>query len=153
EILDYAPYYSYIVRMSASRDGAMRGINGVVWSGPLMPAFKVDANIFSELNGAQVAAGLGINSLQISLAKHADRNALREAFSRVSGLSNITTIQSGDETRLMARFDRSELAASIEQLATNDDVLSIGFHRPKRLSNSQGHWLHQSNTNTPTPLR
>lgn len=153
QILDYAPYYSYIVRMPASRDGAMLGIDGVIWSGPLMPAFKVDANIFSELNGAQVAAGLGIDSLQISLAKHSDQLALRETFSRVSGLSDIVTIQSGDEMRLMARFERGELASAIEQLAVNPDVLSIGFHRPKRLSNSQGHWLHQSNINTPTPLR
>ncbi|TDR39097.1 hypothetical protein DFR29_1171, partial [Tahibacter aquaticus] len=48
-ILGYAPEYAYIVRMPAGLDASMRMIRGVVWSGPFLPAFKVDVNIANEL--------------------------------------------------------------------------------------------------------
>ena len=53
--------------------------------------------------------------------------------------------------RVRATFDRASLAAAVEQLALRDDVLAVGFQRPMRAFNSQGHWLHQSAVNSPSP--
>jgi len=152
-IINYAPHYAYIVRMPAARDAAMRAIDGVVWSGPLLPALKVDANIYAELQGANIVVEAGIEQLEVSIDAQADRYALQDAIASIPGLSFSNTVIAGGETRLLARFERSQLRAAVEQLALDPNVLAIGFRKPMRLSNSQADWLHQSNVNTPSPYR
>ena len=153
KVISYAPHYAYIVRMPAGLDGAMRAVDGVVWSGPLMPALKVDPNIYSELQGNRIVDGLGITTLEISIDAQANGSAMRSAIAAIPGLSVTNTVTSGGETRLLAGFSRAQLGAAIEELAVNPDVLAIGFRKPMRLNNSQGHWLHQSNVNSPSPSK
>lgn len=151
QILDYAPYYAYIVRMPAQLDGAMRKIDGAKWTGPLMPALKVDPNIYNELKRGGIVSGLGIDSVEISLQTQANRAAVQSSLASVAGIAVTHVIESGGATRVRATFDRANLAAAVEQLALRDDVIAIGFQKPMRAFNSQGHWLHQSNVNTPSP--
>ncbi|MDL1870070.1 hypothetical protein FBQ98_11665, partial [Gammaproteobacteria bacterium PRO6] len=151
-ILDYAPYYAYIVRMPAHLDAAMRGIHGVVWSGPLMPALKVDPNIYNELKNGGIVDGLGIDMIDVALDTQAAPAAVRGSIAAIAGLGSVQVLDSGGETRVRASFARAQLAAAVEQLALREDVLAVGFHKPMRALNSQGHWLHQSNVNSPAPL-
>lgn len=152
-IISYAPYYAYIVRMPARLDDTMRGIDGVVWSGPLLPALKVDANIYNELKTGGIIDGLGISELSISLAAEGNGDVARRAINTIPGLAVSRVVQVPGALRVQAGFDRASLADAVQQLAQRDDVLAIGFHKPARLYNSQGHWLHQSNVNTPIPLK
>ncbi|MBX3688782.1 S8 family serine peptidase, partial [Dokdonella sp.] len=148
-IISYAPYNAYIVRMPAERDHAMHAIDGVNWSGPLMPALKIDPNIYNELKAGNIVSGLGIDALEISLDSQAGSVSLQSAFSSIPGVLATQVINSGDDVRVRATFARAQLANTIEALALRDDVLAVGFHRPVRASNSQGHWLHQSNISSP----
>ena len=152
-IISYAPYYAYIVRMPANLDAAMRGIDGVIWSGPLLPALKVDANIYNELKSGGIIDGLDINELSISLDAAADGDAVRTALTAIPGLAVSRVVEVAGALRIQASFERSSLADAVQQLAQRDDVLAISFHKPARLYNSQGHWLHQSNINTPIPMK
>ncbi|MBZ0221900.1 MAG: S8 family serine peptidase, partial [Dokdonella sp.] len=148
-IIGYAPYYAYIVRMPAERDQAMHAIDGVTWSGPLMPALKVDPNIYNELKAGNIVSGLGIDALEISIDSQAGSASLQSAFSSIPGLLVSQVIDSGGDVRVRATFARAQLASTIEALALREDVLAVGFQKPMRLSNSQGHWLHQSNISSP----
>ncbi|MBN8728051.1 MAG: S8 family serine peptidase [Xanthomonadales bacterium] len=150
-ILSYAPHYAYIVRMSPSRDTAMKAIDGVTWSGPLLPALKVDPNIYNQLQSGGIVEGLDIDSLEISIDTDASRGDVRSAFASVRGLSVTNVVESAGELRVRAMFAPSLLSSAVEELALRDDVVAVSFRRPMRLSNSQGHWLHQSGKNTPTP--
>lgn len=150
-IVSYAPYYAYVVRMPANLDAAMRRIDGVVWSGPMMPALKVDPNILNQIKGDKIIEGLGIETLDIAIESQANRSSVQAALSAVAGLLSVDVVESGGEIRARAKFNAAQLATTVEQLALRDDVLSIGFRKPVRLQNSQGHWLHQSGVNTPTP--
>lgn len=152
-IVDYAPNYAYVVRMSSAQDGRARAIPGVVWSGPFLPAFKIDPNIAAELRDGKLVRDAGITELSISLHPGADRGAIQQLASRAPGLTLVNTISAGSDTRLIARFERAGLRAAVEQLAADPGVSAIGFRLPKRLLNSQADWLHQSNVNTPSPLR
>jgi hypothetical protein len=151
KILDYAPHYAYIVRMPAQLDDAMRKIDGVMWAGPLMPALKVDPNIYNELKSGGIVSGLGIESVEISVDTQASRAALSSSLTSIAGIAVTHVIDSGGALRVRATFDRASLAAAVEQLALRDDVLAVGFQRPMRAFNSQGHWLHQSAVNSPSP--
>ena len=151
KILDYAPHYAYIVRMPAQLDDAMRRIDGVMWAGPLMPALKVDPNIYNELKSGGIVSGLGIDSVEISVDTQASRAALSSSLASIAGIAVTHVIDSGGAMRVRATFDRASLAAAVEQLALRDDVLAVGFQRPMRAFNSQGHWLHQSAVNSPSP--
>ncbi len=153
KIISYAPYYAYIVRMPVALDSAMIAIDGVIWSGPLMPALKVDPNIYSELQGNRIVDGLGISSLEISVDEAASGGALRSAIASIPGLTVSNTVTAGGETRILASFNRARLGAAVEELAMSPDVLAVGFRKQMRLHNSQGHWLHQSNVSTPTPSK
>lgn len=152
KIISYAPHYAYIVRMAPGLDATMHAINGVIWSGPLMPALKVDPNIYSELSGNRIVDGLGISTLGISVDAQAS-GAMRRVIAAIPGLTVSNSVTAGGETRILASFERARLGAAIEELAVNPEVLSVGFRKPMQLSNSQGHWLHQSNVNTPTPSK
>jgi|GEM_PF-1702365 len=156
EIIDYAPHYAYIVRMPAQLDQAMHKIDGVKWSGPFMPALKVDPNIYNELKSGGIVSGLEIGALEISVNARAGHAAVRSSLASVPGIAVTQVIDSAGQTRVRATFDRASLAASVEQLALRDDVVAVGFQRPMRMYNSQGHWLHQSNVgstnNSPPPL-
>ena len=153
EIIGYAPHYAYIVRMSPGQDAAARAISGVRWSGPFLPAFKIDANVANEIKNGNIAARAGVQELSISLHDSADRNAVQNALSSVPGLTFSQVVSAGEDTRLLARFDRAQLRSSVEALAANPAISAIGFQWPMHLMNSQADWLHQSNVNTPTPLR
>ncbi|WP_158287327.1 S8 family serine peptidase [Dokdonella fugitiva] len=152
QIISYAPHYAYLVRMPADLDAAMRAIDGVVWSGPFLPALKVDANIYAQLQGNDIATAAGIDALEISIDASADRYAVQDAIASTPGLAFANAVVAGGETRLLARFERSQLRTAVERLATDPGVLAIGFHKPMRLYNSQADWLHQSNINTPSPF-
>ena len=151
-ILGYAPEYAYIVRMPAELDAKMRMIRGVVWSGPFLPAFKVDVNIANELQFGNIVREGGIEELSVSLHAGSSRAAVQEMINRVPGLSYTTTVTAGDDVRLLARFDRAQLSSAVTQLAADPDVAAIGFRWPMHLMNSQADWLHQSNVNSPSPL-
>ncbi|MFA5591251.1 MAG: S8 family serine peptidase [Lysobacteraceae bacterium] len=150
-IIGYAPHYAYIVRMPATLDSTMQAIDGVVWSGPMLPALKVDPNIYTTLDGDDLIAALGVERLEITLDTRASLDASRSAIASVAGLLDAQTMNVGGELLTLARFERDALAGIVEQLAQRDDVLSVGLHLPARSYNSQGQWLHQSNENSPSP--
>lgn len=150
-IIDYAPHYAYIVRMPAKLDAAVRRIEGVTWAGPMLPALKVDANIFQELKSGGIIEGLGVEQLSIRLDTEASKTAVRASIASIPGLSVANVSSVGGEMRVQARFRQDQLSSAVEELAMLDEVLSIGFRKPARLANSQGHWLHQSGVNTPEP--
>lgn len=150
-ILGYAPHYAYIVRMAPGQDADMRRIPGVIWAGPFLPALKLDPNISAELRQGGLVDRLGIQTLEVSLDSDAPKNQLQVVLSSVAGLTNAQVNDVGGHLRLTAGFERGQLSQTIEQLALRDDVLAIGFRKAARLNNSQGHWLHQSNVNTPQP--
>ena len=150
-IIDYAPHYAYIVSMPPERDGVVSTLNGVAWVGPFLPALKIDPNLYAEIDGARIAEELGIDSLVIRMDAAADAQALRNVVAAVPGLLDVRSLSSGGEQRLIARFERADLAAAVSQLARDARVLSIGFARPVRLANSQADWLHQSNVSSPSP--
>ncbi|HSX62928.1 MAG TPA: S8 family serine peptidase [Tahibacter sp.] len=152
QIVSYAPFNAYIVRMAPTLDASARTIPGVLWSGPFLPAFKVDPNIAAELEQGNIASRLGTSELEISLADSARRNAVETAVRQIPGLTFSRTVEAGPETRLIASFDRAQLRSSVDQLARNPDVIAVGLRMPSRLKNSQADWLHQSNVSTPTPL-
>jgi subtilisin-like proprotein convertase family protein len=151
-IVGYAPHYAYIVRMPPELDSAMREIRGVNWVGPFLPAFKIDPNIASELQNGNIVREGGIEELTISLSPGASRGAVEAAIAQTPGLTFSNAVTAGSETRLLARFDRAQLQASVLQLAADPDVTAIGFRWPAQLLNSQADWLHQSNVNSPSPL-
>lgn len=155
-IIGYAPYNAYIVRMAPALDAELPGIAGVVWVGPMLPALKVDPNIFAELRQGTLASQLGIEALSMSLDSGQDRASLRGALGLIAGLSEVSVHEVAGELRASARFDRTpaardELVRALETLALRDDVLSISFRKPLSSRNSQGHWLHQGNVNSPSP--
>mgnify|MGYP007082240898 CR=1 FL=1 len=150
-IISYAPHYAYIVRMDSSHDAKARQIPGVAWTGPFLPALKVDPNIYTEIDQGGIIDGLGIDALELTLDTEANRASVQNTFNAIAGLHVKTISAVADELQVRVRFDRAHLASTIEQLAARDDVLSIGFHQPERLYNSEGHWMHQSNQNTPQP--
>jgi subtilisin-like proprotein convertase family protein len=152
-IVGYAPHYAYIVRMSPATDARARAIAGVVWAGPFLPAFKVDANIANEFRHGNVVRDGGVTELAIGVYAGANRSAAASLVARTPGLTAVRTETAGDDTRLVARFDRAQLAATVAQLAADPNVASVTFRWPARYFNSQADWLHQSNVNTPTPLR
>ncbi len=153
EIVGYAPYNAFIVRAPASWTGQRVLIDGMLWSGPFLPAFKVDVNLAKQLQGVNIIERAGIDELVISLNRGVDRGAVQEAIQRAPGLTFSNTVTAGDETRLLARFEQSSLRAAVEQLAADPGVSAIGLRWPMRLLNSQADWLHQSNVSSPTPLR
>ena len=153
EIVDYAPYNAFIVRATGPYTGSRATIDGVLWSGPFLPAFKVDVNLAKQFAGTKIVEKAGIEELVISLNRGDDRGAVQEAIQRAPGLTFSRTVSAGDETRLLARFEQSSLRAAVEQLAADPGVSAIGLRWPMRLLNSQADWMHQSNVNSPSPLR
>ncbi|MCX7557571.1 S8 family serine peptidase [Xanthomonadaceae bacterium JHOS43] len=149
-IIDYAPHYAYIVRMSPGLDREVARLDGVIWAGPLLPALKIDPNLQAEIAGARIVEELGIESLTIGFDPRMDVASVRSSIAAVPGLRDVRSVTVGGEQRLVAGFDRAQLASSVAQLALESSVLSIGFDRPKRLANSQADWLHQSNIGTPS---
>lgn len=150
-IISYAPHYAYIVRMAPALDARMRAIDGVIWSGPMLPALKIDANVFAELKSGGIVDSLGIELLEITFDTPAGGTSMRSAMNSVPGLTVANVMEKGGETSVRATFNRAQLSSAIEEVAQRDDVLSVGFRKNMRISNSQGQWLHQSNKNTPQP--
>lgn len=153
-IVGYAPYNAFIVRMPASLDTDAMRIEGVVWSGPMLPALKVDPNIFAELRQGNIARELGVDSLSIALDGVASRNAVLGTLSSIASLSGIEVFEVAGEQRATARYSGGAvgLRSAVEALALRDDVLSVGFRKPMQAFNSQGHWLHQGNVNAQHPI-
>ncbi len=152
KIVDYAPHYAYIVRMPVEDDAQARAIPGVIWSGPLLPAFKIDMNLARELESGDLIDDASIDELEISLGTRASRQSVQSTIQRTPGLVFTNTVEAGDETRLIARFERNSLRAAVEALALDPEVSAIAFRWPVRFNNSQAGWLHQSAINTPNPL-
>ncbi len=152
-IINYVPHYAYLVRMPAKLDEAMRRIDGVAWVGPMMPALKIDPNIYSQLKHGNLVEGLGILDLVITfdVGDHVGKSQMQMRMAKVAGLSHIRVMDVAGEMQAHAYFDVGTLATTVEQLARRDDVLSVSFRKPVNLYNSQGHWLHQSNVNSPAP--
>ncbi|MBL8298650.1 MAG: S8 family serine peptidase [Rhodanobacteraceae bacterium] len=153
QIVGYAPFHAYIVRMAPDLDTRARAIPGVIWSGAFLPAFKIDPNIANELQHGNLAQALGSDELEISLVDTAKRLELQSTVQAIAGLTDVRHVESGGESRFIARFDSTQLSTSIKQLALNDEVIAVGLRLPARLENSQAGWLHQSNIVTPRPLR
>jgi subtilisin family serine protease len=153
QILGYAPHYAYIVRMDPSREARVKTMRGVVWTGPFLPAFKIDPNLANELRGGStLARDAGVEELVISLNSSNDRSSVQTRLASTPGLSFTSTVQAGGETRLLARFERTQLQSALTELAKDPGVSAIGFRWPMRLLNAQADWLHQSNVNSPSPL-
>jgi subtilisin-like proprotein convertase family protein len=153
EIVGYAPYYAYIVRMDRSRDAAARAIRGVIWVGPFLPAFKLDPNIARDLAGARIAERGGVERLEIGLHPGSGEPALRSQLFSLPGIDHQFSENAGDHTRLVVRFDRSLLAVSLPQIVSLEDVAYVGYRWPNELFNSQAGWLHQGGNPPPTPTR
>lgn len=152
-ILGYAPHYAFIVR-SKSATGSRGGtIDGQLWSGPFLPAFKVDLNLANELKGENIAEAAGVTELVVSMHSASDRASVESAVMSAPGLSFVNTITAGSDLRVVARFERATLRAAVEQLAADPAVAAIGFRWPMQLLNSQADWVHQSWVNSPSPLR
>lgn len=153
EILGYAPYYAYIVRMDRSRDASARAISGVIWVGPFLPAFKLDPNIARDLDGARIAEQGGVDRIEIGLHPGGGEAALRSQLFSLPGIEHQFSENAGDHTRIVARFDRSLLATTLPQIAQFEDVAYVGYRWPNELFNSQAGWLHQGGNPPPNPTR
>ncbi|MDW8479458.1 MAG: hypothetical protein RML12_06005 [Xanthomonadales bacterium] len=110
EILAYAPYYAYVVRMDRSRDAQARAIPGVVWVGPFLPAFKLDPNLARDLAGARIAERGNVDRLEIGLQPGSSEAAVRSAIFSLPGIVQQFSEDGGDHRRLVVRFDRALLA-------------------------------------------
>ncbi|MCQ4166758.1 S8 family serine peptidase, partial [Tahibacter harae] len=152
QIIGYAPHYAYIVRMSPDASTRLNGMRGVIWHGPFLPAFKIDPNVAVELRDGNIVREGEIQELVISLNSNSDRSSVQARLASTPGLSFTSTVEAGNETRLLARFERAQLQQAVLQLAQDPGVSAIGFRWPMRLLNSQADWLHQSNVNSPSPL-
>ena len=153
EVLDYVPHYAYLVRMDPELDRQAEGLSDVVWTGPFLPAFKIEANLARELrDGDMLAQVPDLDRLSVSLHVGEAADAVRAGLSTLPGLDFSHVEQSGNRHRLVYRFERAHLEAAVAALSQDDAVQAIALRWPPRLMNSQAGWLHQSGTNPDRPI-
>jgi subtilisin-like proprotein convertase family protein len=154
-ILGYAPHHAYLVRMPAQLDAAVRAIDGVLWSGPFLPIWKIDVNLARDIGradkdaaGESIIEQAGIDSLSIALHPGADGAGTRNALLATPGIELRRIEQAPGHERLVLGFDRDLLASSVATLAAHPEVASVSMRWNNEFMNSQAGWLHQSGTNT-----
>jgi subtilisin family serine protease len=151
-ILGYAPHHAYVLESPPELDPALRGVRGVAWVGPFLPAFKFDPNLTRELGGAGMVGRAGLSRIQLGLVPGHAAGAALDALARAPGMQAAGAALVRDQVRLTARFTQGSLSAALAELATNETVLSIGLHWPALLQNAEGSWLHQSGVARERPL-
>lgn len=152
EILGYAPYHAYLVRMPSSLDSTARAIDGVTWTGPYLPIWKLDVNIATDLGGTPIVQAGEVEQLSIALHPGAQRHAIQDTLAAVSGL-DFRFHESGiDHDRLVFGFEHANLASIVDQVATMDEVASVSLRWSAEFMNSQGGWLHQSGNQNQFPI-
>lgn len=153
EILGYAPFNAYIVRMSATLDERVAGIDGVLWTGPFLPVWKVDVNIVTDLAEGNIVDQAGLTQLVVSLHRGVEAERVLEPLAAVSGLVPVVSEIAGGRQRIVFEFARPQLAHAVTALAMEESVAAVGLRWPPQFMNSQAGWLHQSGVNTPSPER
>lgn len=158
-ILGYVPHHAYLVRLPATMASAAAAIEGVVWTGPYLPIWKLDVNLARDLaadagarRGTNIIREAGIEQLVIGLHAGAQRDALLGRIQSLAGLSLDLTFSGFDGERLLLSFERDLLSESVIALAAEDAVASISLHWPNDFMNSQAPGLHQSGTISDRPL-
>ncbi|MDZ3823442.1 MAG: S8 family serine peptidase, partial [Pseudoxanthomonas sp.] len=147
-IIGYAPHHAFLVRMAPALDASVRTIPGVTWTGPFLPAFKVDVNIANDLGGTDIVRAGGVHSLTVALHPDADAATARSALQAAPGVSFRFTEQGHDHQRVVLSFEHARLDQAVAFLAGHDDVTSVSLRWDAEFMNSQAGWLHQSGTNT-----
>lgn len=153
EILEYAPFYAYIVRMPAALDERVAGIDGVLWTGPFLPVWKVDVNIATELAERSIVEQAGLTQLVVSLHRGVEAEAVLGSLAGASGLAALSTEAAGSRQRIVFEFARPRLSQAVAALAAHESVASVGLRWPPALMNSQAGWLHQSGVGPVNPER
>ncbi len=155
QILGYAPHYAYLVRMPAQLDATVRSLDGVLWTGPYLPVWKLDINLANDLG--RLAKGAaddtvirqgGIDRLSIALHPGADASSTRNAVLALPGIDLRLIEQASDHERLVVGFDFEQLESTVFAIAEHPEVASISLRWDNEFMNSQAGWLHQSGTNT-----
>lgn len=152
EILGYAPYHAYVVRMPPERDRDAGAIEGVIWTGPFLPVWKLDINLVNELAGARLVERAGLTQLRVSLQPGTDAAAGRDMAWAAPGVEYAFSESGPDRKRLVLEFDPERLETAIDALAADDNVAAVSLRWPERLMNSQAGWLHQSGQPDLTPV-
>ncbi|TVQ27638.1 MAG: hypothetical protein EA370_17725, partial [Wenzhouxiangella sp.] len=158
-ILGYAPHHAYLVRMPASLDSAAAAIDGVIWTGPFLPVWKLDINLARDLaadagssRGTDIIREAGLDQLVIGLHGSAQSRGLVNRLEGLSGLNLVQSFTGFDGERLLVSFDRELMFEGVMALAAEDGVASISLHWPNELMNSQAPGLHQSGSVTNRPI-
>ncbi|MCC5865429.1 MAG: hypothetical protein JJU31_09950 [Wenzhouxiangella sp.] len=158
-VLGYAPHHAYLVRMPASLDSAAAAIDGVVWTGPFLPVWKLDINLARDLagdagstRGTNIIREAGLDQLVIGLREGARSRALHSRVEGLAGLNVVHGFSAFDGERLLVSFDRELMFDSVMALAADDAVASISLHWPNEFMNSQGPGLHQSGNVSNRPI-
>ncbi len=152
EIIGYAPYHAYLVRMAPTLDSAARAIGGVTWTGPYLPIWKVDINLANDIGGMSIVEEGGIEQLNVSLRPGSQRSAAQDALSAVGGLDFRFHESGADHDRLVYGFDQDSLGDIVDRIARLDEVMTVTLRWPAEFMNSQAGWLHQSGSNNQLPV-
>lgn len=152
EILDYAPFHAYVVRMSPEHDRQARSIDGVIWTGPFLPAWKVGRNLARRMDGGQRTAGNFPDRLQVAMQPGTAAAEGRALAGNVPGVDHVFTESGPDRQRLVLAFEPARLAEVVTALAAEDAVAAVNLRWPVTVRNSQAGWLHQSGTLDVTPV-
>ncbi len=152
EILGYAPHHAYVVRMPPSLDARMRDLDGVVWVGPFLPVWKLEANLINQLRGMDIVNRAGLEHLRVTLQRGVPVRSGRALVTDVDGLDFVRRERGQDQERLVVSFDPARLDSVLEALVVADEVAAINLHWPRRPLNSQAGWLHQSGEADLTPV-
>ncbi|MBX3726245.1 MAG: S8 family serine peptidase [Xanthomonadales bacterium] len=155
-VIAYVPHFAFLVRMPATNDAAIRALPGVAWSGPFLPAWKLESNLAADLARAgdagrlseTVFAQAGLEYLSIELHEGADRSATRNALLSAPGIALHSIQEVGASERLVVSFQAASLRDAVFEIAGNPEVGAVGYHWPAENFNSQAGWLHQSGTNS-----
>ncbi|HRQ63585.1 MAG TPA: S8 family serine peptidase [Xanthomonadaceae bacterium] len=153
EVLDYVPHFAYLVRMDPTLDSVAADVPDVVWIGPFLPAFKIEANLARELRDGGVLSQVpDLDRLSVSLHAGEAVESARDRLSALSGLDFAHAEQTADRHRLVFRFRRPQLDVAVLALSQDDSVQAIALRWPPRLMNSQAGWLHQSGNSPDRPV-
>ena len=151
-VLGYAPHHALVVRMAPSMDALVAGLDGVIWTGPFLPAWKIGANLANELQTGRLVAPAGIDTLLVTLHRDARANNLAEQIGQLDGATRTDTVSGGYTERIAIGFDPGRLEALVRELSHLTNVAAINLKWPARPMNSRAGWLHQSGTSPQTPI-
>ncbi len=148
-VLDYVPFFSYIVRADAEARAAVSALPFVIWVGEYHPAYKI--------HPALVAAQGPVAVRVVTFSREAADPVLSLLSRRGDGFVGPASESTGilrvsrlaDHAVLQARVDASEIPA----MAGLPGVEYIEPLRPVRPWNANMQWIVQTNVSSPSPSR